>query len=150
MSLIARIRADLNAARKERKDPDKVKLLSTLAGEAERVGKDSGNRETTDPEAVGVVRKFIKNAEMTAAELTKAGRDDSAVRREIEILEAYLPAGVPESEVEAAAREIAAGLPDPKAKSAFGMVVKGLKERFGESFDGGAMAPVVKRVMEEG
>jgi len=148
MSLIARIRADLNAARKERNDPDKVKLLSTLAGEAERVGKDSGNRETTDAEALAVVRKFVKNAEMTAGELAKAGRDAAAVRREIGILEGYLPAGVPEADVEAAVREIAAGLPDPKAKSAFGMVVKGLKDRFGESFDGNAMTPVVRRVLE--
>lgn len=79
MSLIARIKAGLDAARKERNDPDKVKLLSALSGEAERVGKDSSNRATSAAETVAATRKFVKNAEVATAELGEArrGRSDS-------------------------------------------------------------------------
>lgn len=148
MNLIAKIRADLNAARKQRDDKERIMLLSTLVGEAERVGKDAGNRETTDAEATAVVRRFVKNAEQAVADMEKAGRDAGHIRREIGILGGYLPASVPEADVEAAVREIAAEL-DGKGKSAFGLVIKGLKVRFGDAFDGNSMASVAKRVLED-
>jgi len=147
MGLASDIRKDLNAARKERSDKERVMLLSTLAGEVERVGKDSGNRETTDSEALAVVRKFVKNAEQTVADLAKAGRDAGHIQREIGMLEAYLPAAVSAAEVEAAARAILAGIAGGNPKAAMGAVIKGLKERFGDRFDGNAMVPVVKGIL---
>lgn len=147
MGMASKIRDDLNAARKERADRERILLLSTLAGEVERVGKDSGSRETTDAEALAVIRKFIKNAEQTAADLGKAGRDAGHIQREIGILEAYLPAAVAEQEVESAVREILAGMAGGNPKAAMGLAIKALKERFGDRFDGNAMVPAVKRAL---
>lgn len=148
MSLIEKIRTDLVEARKARADSDKISLLTTLVGEAARVGKDAGNRETTDAETMAVVKKFVKNAEQTLADLGKYGRDTGSIQHEIAILTEYLPAALPVGEVEKAVEEIVAGLADPKAKSAIGQVNKALKERFGDAFDGNTMVPIVKRILE--
>ncbi|WP_315923247.1 GatB/YqeY domain-containing protein [Mesorhizobium sp. SP-1A] len=148
MSLLEKIRSDLVEARKARTDNAKIMLLNTLVGEAARVGKDAGNRETTDAETMAVVKKFVKNAEQTLVDLTKYGRDTGSIQNEIAILATYLPAAVPVGEVEKAVEEIVAGLDDPKAKSAIGMVNKALKERFGDAFDGSTMVPIAKRILE--
>jgi len=148
MSLLEKIRSDLVEARKARTDNAKIMLLNTLVGEAARVGKDAGNRETTDAETMAVVKKFMKNAEQTLADLTKYGRDTGSIQSEIAILATYLPAALPVGEVEKAVEEIVAGLDDPKAKSAIGLVNKALKERFGDAFDGSTMVPIVKRILE--
>lgn len=148
MDMVSRIRNDLNAARKERADKERVLFLSTLAGEVERVGKDSGNRQTTDAEAVAVIRKFVKNAEQSIADLGKAGRDAGHIQREIGMLEAYLPAAVSDAEVESAVRDVLAGLAGGNPKAAMGAAIKGLKERFGDRFDGNVMVPAVKRALE--
>lgn len=148
MSLLEKIRSDLFEARKARTDNAKIMLLNTLVGEAARVGKDAGNRETTDAETMAVVKKFVKNAEQTLADLTKYGRDTGSIQGEIAILATYLPAALPVGEVEKAVEEIVAGLDDPKAKSAIGLVNKALKERFGDAFDGSTMVPIVKRILE--
>lgn len=152
MSLLEKIRNDSTVARKaaiaDKTLTPKVSLLSTLIGEAARIGKDAGNRETTDAETIAVIKKFVKNAEQTLADLTKVGRDTGDIQAEIAILTAYLPAALPVEEIEKAVEEIVAGLEDPKAKSAIGVVNKALKERFGDAFDGSTMVPIVKRILE--
>lgn len=152
MSLLEKIRADYIAARKaaiaDKSQSEKVALLSTLVGEVTRVGKDAGNRETTDAETLAVVKKFVKNAEQTRADLEKFGRDTGSIQAEVAVLTSYLPAALPVAEVEKAVEEIVAGLEDPKAKSAIGAVNKALKERFGDAFDGSSMVPIVKRILE--
>jgi uncharacterized protein YqeY len=147
--MIEKIRSDLVEARKARTDNAKISLLTTLVGEAVRVGKDAGNRETTDAETMAVVKKFVKNAEQTQADLAKYGRDTGSIQNEIAILTEYLPAALPVGEVEKVVEEIVAGLADPLAKSAIGQVNKTLKERFGDAFDGSTMVPIVKRILEK-
>ena len=148
MSLLDQIRADLIAARKARADSTKIMLLNTLVGEAERVGKDAGNRDTTDAETIAIIKKFAKNAELTKSGLEKFGRDAGSIQHEIAILATYLPAALPVEEIESVVMEIVDGLDDPKAKNAVGVVNKALKERFGEAFDGSTMVPIVKRILE--
>lgn len=147
MGLMEKLRSDLNDARRSRTDPARVALLSTLVGEAARVGKDQGNRETTDAEALAVVRKFVKNAEQTLADATRAGRATGPILAEVAILSAYLPAGVPGEEVERSVREILEAK-GASGKAAMGVVVKGLKDRYGAAFDGAAMTPIAKRLLE--
>ena len=73
-------------------------LYTTLLGEAVAVGKNAGNRETTDNEVVAVVKKFIKGIDETLEALNKRG-DGSAEERaavlhavdERYILEQFLP-----------------------------------------------------------
>jgi len=60
MTILRKMKKMLNEARRS-KDKDRLAILSALIGEASIVGKNNGNRETTDSEALRVVQKFIKN-----------------------------------------------------------------------------------------
>ena len=90
MTLIERIRADQLQARKD-KDTIKVNLLTTLIGEAVSIGKNNGNRETTDAEVIALTKKFIKNLQEAIEVYTRNGVSVDAQRTEIGILEAYVP-----------------------------------------------------------
>jgi Uncharacterized conserved protein len=151
MSLITKIKSDLIEARKARTDKERISLLTTLSSEIAIVGKNDGNRETRDDEALAVIRKFVKNAEQTLTNLEAAGRsaDAGAVQHELGILKAYLPTAPSAEEIEAAAREIVAGAESNAGKPGAlrGLVMKELKARFGDRFDGAAAAPVVGRVL---
>jgi len=148
MSLVKKVKEDLVAARKARTDNKKVMLLNTLVSEIEMVGKNAGNRESTDTEALAVVRKFVKNAQQSIDDLRRTGRDTGDIQYEIQILESYLPAAVPEADVEAAVREIIAANAEMKPKDLKGVVIKGLKERYGAAFDGRVMSAVTNRILE--
>ena len=100
MSLLEKIRADQLAARKAR-DAEKVSTLTTLLSDAARVGKDDGDRESTDAEVIAVVRKFLKS---NAENMRIAGdRRDSewcdTLDAEREVVEAYLPKQMTKAEI---------------------------------------------------
>ena len=77
------------AARKA-KEALAATLLTTLYSEAVNVGKNNGNRDTTDAEAVAVVKKFLKGVDETISYLEKTGGDNATAlttaRSEKEIL----------------------------------------------------------------
>lgn len=140
MSLIDKIRADSIDARKK---GDKLAgaLLTTLFAEAARVGKDAGNRASTDEEVVKTVRKFLKNAEETLA----VGRADAKDKtlNEIRILNGYLPQEMSAEELKAAIETIVAGLADRSPK-AMGQVMAALKAAHGATYDGKLASQLVK------
>ena len=59
MNLVKKITDDLLNVRKEKKKKDSA-FLSTLLGEVRMVGKNNGNRETTEDEAINTIQKFKK------------------------------------------------------------------------------------------
>lgn len=95
--LIEKIKLDMFTAKKA---GDKVRgtLLNTLYGEASKVGKDQGNRLTTDAETIAVIKKFINNSEEFIKSLKQQPLLDekqcelcSTLENEIKILNEYLP-----------------------------------------------------------
>ena len=66
--LLETINQDRNEARKM-KYTATATLLTTLYSEAQMVGKNDGNRETTDAEVVAVIKKFVKNIDETLSNL---------------------------------------------------------------------------------
>ena len=127
--------ASLEARRN--KDTVRAELLVTLYAEALRVGKDKGNRETTDDETVRVIRKFLNGVdESLAAIKDPARREKLAIEKTI--LEALLPASaqlMSEADLTAAVSDIVAGLPERSVK-AMGAVMGQLKARFNGAYDG--------------
>ncbi|MDR3502995.1 MAG: GatB/YqeY domain-containing protein [Legionella sp.] len=93
MTLLERIKADSVFARKAR-NPISSALLTTLYSEASMVGKNNGNRLSTDEEVVAVVKKFIKNTE----EILSI-RPSKVANIEIGILKEYVPTQLTESEL---------------------------------------------------
>ena len=56
--LVDKIRDDLLQARRARAT-EQVKFLATLLGEVSIIGKNAGNRKTSDSETQSVVKKFL-------------------------------------------------------------------------------------------
>lgn len=132
MTLMAQLKKDALLARKAG-DGVRGTLLSTLIGEAEMVGKNAGNRESSDDEVQATIRKFLKNNQEALAVIKDADRR-AALEQESVILSAYLPPMASEDEVRALIAETVAGLADRSPKS-MGVVMAALKARFGTRFD---------------
>ncbi len=132
MSLLAQLKKDSMLARKAA-DGVRATLLCTLIGEAEMVGKNAGNRESTDDEVQQTIRKFLKNNQEALGVIKDADRR-AALEQESVILTAYLPPMAGEAEVKAFIAETVAGLADRSPKQ-MGAVMGALKAKFGTSFD---------------
>lgn len=100
MSLLDRLRSDTVLARKaaigfQSVDPrrHRAALLIVLSGEVQMVGKNDGDRETTDEEATAMIRKFLKGVEEN---LTHRPGDEKLLNEKA-VLEEYLPKAVDEA-----------------------------------------------------
>lgn len=138
MTLIETIKQDLLQARK---DGDKFasSMLSTLVGDADRVGKDNGNRAPTDSEVQAVAVKFMKSAKQNL-ELTS--RPEFEI--EIEILERYLPKSLSEMELISIIKEQVAQHGKNKGK-VLGFLAKEYKNRY----DGKQAADLFQSLTED-
>ena len=144
-TLIEKIRQDSLAARKAR-DTAKGTFLVTLMAEAAKVGKDAGNRESTDAEVTAVIKKFIKNTEET---LRAIGANESARTQpeaELAILQAYLPHQASAAEVRAAVARIVGELAERTPKQ-MGAVMGKLTAEFAGNFDKGMASKLVKEAL---
>lgn len=144
MTLIELIRANQLQARKD-KDTIRVNLLTTLIGEAVSIGKNNGNRETTDAEVIALTKKFIKNLQEAIEVYTRNGVSVDAQRTEIGILEAYVPKQMSEQELREAVLSIKAELSaGPKD---MGKVMGLLKQRYDGQYDGKIASALVKDLL---
>ena len=144
-TLIEKIRQDSLAARKAR-DTVKGTFLVTLMAEAAKVGKDDGNRESTDAEVTAVIKKFIKNTEET---LRAIGANEAARTQpeaELAILQAYLPRQASEDEVRAAVARIVGELAERTPKQ-MGAVMGKLTAEFAGNFEKGLASKLVKEAL---
>ena len=132
MSLLAQLKKDSMLARKAA-DGVRATLLSALIGEAEMVGKNAGNRESTDDEVQQTIRKFLKNNQEALGVIKDAERR-VALEQESAILTAYLPPMASETEVKAFITDTVASLEERSPKQ-MGAVMGALKAKYGSSFD---------------
>lgn len=140
MLLITQIRSDSLSARKAR-DSQKSTFLITLLGEAERVGKDAGNRDTTDAETLAVIQKFAKNAK----EVLQVRPGDTQATYELTVLNGYLPTRLSGPELVAAIDQVISdlGLVTVTGKD-IGAVMKGLSSRHAGAYDGAEASALVR------
>ena len=143
--LLGELRKMMMKAKLE-KDTVKGNLLSTLVAEAVMVGKNDGNRETTDAETVAMIKKFLKNVNETLALMEEMGKDKTESLREKEILESLLPKQLDEAELVKIIEEIVAALPD-KSPRQMGNVMAELKKKYDGQFDGKMASGLVKKAL---
>lgn len=141
MSLIQQIKDDQLTARKEKSW--KASALTTLIGEAAMIGKDDGNRETTDAECIAVIKKFIKNMEETAKH---AGMDDHAAM-EIELLNGYLPQQITGMRLEMTIQGVIVSVGAETIRD-MGKVMKVLKDNYDGTYDGREASTIVKELLK--
>ncbi len=132
MSLLAQLKKDALVAGKNAAAV-RATLLSALIAEAEMVGKNAGNRESTDDEVQATLRKFLKNNQEALAVIKDEARR-AVLADEAAILAEYLPPMATEADVKTFIAETVAGLADRSPKS-MGAVMGSLKTRFGTGFD---------------
>lgn len=138
MTLMERLKSDSLAARK-RKDTVVANLLSTLISEAANVGKNNGNRDSTDEEVARVVKKFYDNAN----EIVRLTSDsDGPAAFEASILEAYMPQQLTEEQLRAIIVEMKATHPGVPV----GAVMGYLKNNYSGQYDGKLAAQIYKEV----
>ena len=141
MSLISDIKKDQLLARKTG-DKFKATLLTTLLGDAQKIGKDDGNRETTDQEVVKVVKKFVKGLD----EFISLGRDTEETHKEKDILSKYLPQQITGN----ALYGILINIKEEysfSGKQDMGKFMKVIKDKYPDQVDGKEASTVVKEIL---
>jgi len=145
MSLLSQIKKDQLQARKNSKTVEAT-LLTTLIGEAAMIGKNDGNRETTDEEVVAVIKKFVKNnTELMGYAVAESVAYMNA-RDENDFLSQYLPSQMTEDEIRAAVQKRIVTL-DEISPKLMGSVMKWLKDNYAGQYDGGLASKVVKELL---
>ena len=142
--LINKIKSDALEARKVRKT-DTATLLTTLYSEASMIGKNAGNRESTDTEVLQVIEKFFKNANEVKNILLKKNKDVSHIENEILVLSRYLPQKMSYEELGHVIRGIIKGLTEDKSPKLMGEVMGMLKILHGGQYDGKMASEIVKK-----
>ena len=149
--MLNRIKDDMLMARKN-KDKVVSNLLITLYSEASMVGKNDGNRETTDIEVLKTIKKFIKNDKETLMghiELSSEGETTEVMetlKKEISILEMYIPEQLTEIELTGIISTVVAENSICNMKG-MGLIMKSLKEKYDGLYDGKLASLIVKKIL---
>lgn len=128
--LIEKLRADSLDCRKARNDVRKAALLSTLIGEATKIGKDAGNREPTDEEVIKTIKKFADGAKFTIHKTVGIPQDNA--KHELAILQTYLPTTISIDQIVSEIKGLGIDCSVPKN---VGVVMKAMKERHGTAVE---------------
>lgn len=151
MSILNTIKNDNVTARKSR-DIITSSLLSTLYAEAVNVGKNDGNRETSDKETLAVIKKFIDGVNFTIDNIDSVISDvkyEIAVK-EREILSAYIEKFQPKQLTTEELTDIISGIVatlQEKSPKQMGVVMKTLKDSYDGMYQGNEASKIVKAVL---
>lgn len=127
-------------------------LLSTLYSEVVNVGKNNGNRETTDKEALTVVKKFLDGVQFTLDHI----KDDTTTERYLKaknegiilsgIIEKFQPKQLTTEELTDIIVSVVATLTDKSPKQ-MGYVMKVIKDTYDGQYNGSDASKIVKEVL---
>lgn len=142
MSVIEQLRAK---SMEIRKDPDRKWLAPSIMfaiSEIEKIGKNAGNRATTDDEAIKVVQKILITLEDNIAVATNA---DAIVKfaAEHDVLRAVLPQMASEADIRGFLQESYVDVKPSK-----GDVMKTLRFKFGAKIDMKRAGDIVKELYD--
>ena len=149
--LFEKIQEDLKAAMRS-KAAVELSTLRLLKSDVQYEMTKSGAVSLPEADVQLVIKKAIKKRRESIEQFRKAGREEQAQAEEAEaaILERYLPASVPDSEIEAAIADVMA-----KAASAgradMGRVMGQVMGRFkGQNVDGARVRELVESKLASG
>ena len=127
MSLLNQIKNDLNEARKAKKT-EVSNVLSTLYAETIMIGKNDGNRDTTEEETISKVKAFIKNINETLKAIPEDNEKKNEYENEKNLLGKYLPVQLSEKDLTKILSDIASN--HEKSMRSMGKVMEKLKEKY--------------------
>ena len=146
MSLSERLRQDMQKAAKER---DSLALSALRMAISEIKNKEIEARGPLSDEALlKLLASMVKRRRESIEMYEKGNRPELAGKEaaEIRVLEAYLPTGLSEAEVEAIVRETVAA-EGAKGVADMGRVMKALMPKVAGRADGKAVNEIVRRVL---
>lgn len=146
MTIVDTIKTDKIDAMKA-KDKVLKSILTTLLGEVQIVGKNDGNRETTDVEALKVITKFKKGVDETVT-LTKDADKLAELEYEGMVYNKYLPTQMNDDELEQAIVKIIdiesrVRTDNPLTKRDMGVIMGKLKAQYEGQYDGKVASKLV-------
>lgn len=146
MSLKDQLNEDLKIAMKSG-EKIRTETLRSLKSAIKYAEIQAGN-ELDDSGVLGVVGQQAKQRRDSMAEFEKGNRADLIEKEaaELAVLERYLPAQLPEAEIEAKARAVIAALGVTDAKGT-GQVMKQLMVELKGQADGSVINQVVRRLL---
>jgi uncharacterized protein len=147
MSMNDRVGADMTAAMKAR-DTARLSALRMLKAAVMNKGVEKG-RDLDDAEVLQVIASLVKQRRDSIEQFSKAGRTDLVDKEtgELNVLQAYLPAGATPEEINAAVAEAISdtGASSPKD---MGKVMKAVMPKLaGKNADGKAVNEAVRRLL---
>ena len=148
VSMLDQIERDLRAARM-RRDQTALGALGLLKSEIVSASKAKGRTGGVDDAlVVRVAQSEVKRREEAREAYAAAGRPELAAKEsaEAELLRAYVPAPLADSELEAEVRAVIAEV-QPAGPGAFGAVMKVAAQRLQGRADGGRIAEAVRRLL---
>jgi len=140
-TILKEIKKEYMKYRKE-KVKEMISLYSTVIGEIEKVGKDNGNRETTEEETIQVIKKVIKSLNETINIIEDRGADSKEIEEyiiQVSELEKYLPKQLSEEEL----GKIINSLKE-EGKN-IGEIMKYLKENYSGRYDGKLASQIARK-----
>lgn len=154
MSLKENIQNDIKEAMKAR-DGLKLSVLRMLSSsiknkELEKRGKTGKEEVLNDEEILAAIRTEVKRRKDAANEFTKGGRRDLAEKEiaESKILETYLPAEMPDEELEKIAKEVVTSLGEVTQKD-FGRVMGEVMKIVRGRASGDRISALVKKTLAQ-
>ena len=111
----------------------------------------AAQHDLSDDEVIGVLRREVKQRRDSIEEYTKGRRLDLVAQEQAElgIIEAYLPADVPEEDVRAAAAAVIAEV-GASGPGDVGKVMRPLLQRLGGAVDGRRANEIVRELLAAG
>jgi len=145
MSTLSKIKKDSLVARKDR-NKFLSRILTTLIGEIEIIGKNNGNRETAEPETLKIIEKFKKNAEQSCIVMSDSGANSKELEpyiKEISIYQSYLPLKMSEEDLTNIIKDIISHDSDIN----IGKVMGFLNKKYSGQFDGRLASSIAKSLI---
>lgn len=148
MTLLEQIAVDRLHYRKLSKGSAESKAnattLTTLYGEASIIGKNDGERKTTDDEVIKVIHKFVKG--VNDNKKYRPLRDTEV--RELELYHHYLPSIIEPCVVRDFVIEfLAQYTKEEMSMKLMGIAMGALKEKYPTRIDGRVAGPIIKELI---
>ena len=143
MTLKERLMSDFKDAMKS-KDTVKKETINLARAAIKQVEIDE-RRDLSEEEIIGIIAKQVKMRKDALADFEKAGRTDleDAYKKEIEVLEIYLPAQLSKEEIRKVVEETAASLGIDGGKQNMGKLMGPVMGKVKGQADGSLVKDVV-------
>ncbi len=145
MSIVNQIKQDQLTARKNR-DDFTAKFLTVLMSDIINVGKNDGNRETTDDEAIQTLKSYLKVNDKNYDIFMKSNNEQLMFdcSKERSLIEQYLPKMATDEAVILALRSFKADLDKDGKLYNVGAAMGFLKKTFGSTLNGATASKLAK------